>query len=1369
MNFHTRSRSTFARTIPGALPVVVFLLLFPWRMAQAQAPCDVDRSCVGNALQFPGGDLDYVDVFTTPALERISSSGALTVSMWLAIERQAGVSQFIAGVWGPRTDRDDQWLLYVDERDSLVFAVSNGTTNLGQFDNTVVRSAVAYGQWVHVAAMWDAASAEARLYIDGRLMATARNADYPATSLRGTISYLQLGSFNGLTNDPVAQRPFTGRMDEFRLYDRLLDEDALRCGMRAALQGNESGLILYFRCNEQSGDVLCDASAFSTRGNRRGALRFSASDRVVPPSTFITPAAFSFPLGCISDTTLTVSLVDTSACGEQVTLSLTGPDAGSFSLGATTATLLRNQRVDIPIQTRLRVTGAIRAAVLVRPRNSCNPTVSIPIDIVRNTQLAVSAGRVRFDTLFGCVDRQFVDSTLRICNSTAGVLNVTGLVTGNPAFVALPSGWTLPLQLQPGECRDILLRFAPADTGNFVDTLRILSDDVCPGSGTIPLQGRRMDVLRTTLASIDFDQPPQPCRRSINLAEEFFLRNMSGENFTVEAVEFTNAAFSSPTAMPFLARPNNAYRMYIRFRSNIEGVYSDTARIRINFRGCIVYRSIPVSGRVVDVRLAASDTLLQFGTVLVGQSRTLPVTLSNAGLDTRDVFAYLSSGRAFSINGGTRFTVAPGAVEALGITFRPLGPGLYRDTLNLQDVGCQSIIRVILEGNGEFGTLVFDPPWLQARGVINCRCRIDSIRVRNASAAAITLRSVSLSGSARFSFLPPLPVANEQLPPGGERLYVLQYCPAGAPDFITDIADVRFDTDGPDGELRMLLTGSAVEPRLIIDPVTNYGDVEVGTTQSRVLRVTNTSPTPVRVDAIPGLPAGFSVTAAAPPLGSTLQFRDTMLVTVTFAPLNNSAYGGAIRVESDEPCPIFTEGQLLGRGIIVPLFVPWSTIVFSEVTRCDSVLRIIGLVNDGSVPIRVDSIWITGRDSAAFTWRGRTFGGALPHDVAPRFADSVDILFRPVQSTNVQSFAQLHIAATTRLGQQVYTINLVGGRILQYIPSRALLAFPATPVLNTAATIRVDFQNPSYLETLTIDSLSFLPDQGVFTYTGTLPLVIAPRQTRGLDFAFRPRAAVSHQARVRLVTRVGCVETDTTILCTGEGYTPPWLTRFCIDTTVVANIGDVLRLPVTLNRDIPQNPLDVSMFIGFHRRGLQYLGFEPVYTRQTVRDTLRRDGVTIALRGNEQVRAGTFGWISFRVAASDSMLFPLRTDSIAFASDSTLFLALFGDGCVNTVSINPHCGIRQLAFSAHRYALRQNYPNPSSGTTTVEFETLEDAYIRVELRDTGGRVVALLADGWYTHGAYAVQFDVSGLPAGVYNYVMTAPTFTATRSMMVLR
>ncbi len=1352
---------------------IILALLLPLAglpsLAVAQSTCDTDRSCTGSALMFPGGDFDYVDVFNTPALATIETTNAMTVTLWANVTRQAGVAQYLGGVWGPRTDRDDKWLLYVDEDDSLTFELSNGATNFGRFDNTVIKAPMVYGAWLHIAAIWDGASQEARLYIDGRLAANGSNPDYPLAALRSTISYLQIGSFNGMTNDPARTKPLSGQLDEIRIWNRVLPEAELRCGRYASLTGSEPGLILYFRCNENGGDVLCDASRFNGRGNRRGALRFVPPTRSVPQSVFVTPPAFSFPLGCVSDTTLTVTITDTSACSQQVSLSLTGKDAGSFSLGMTSLTLQQNQPVVVPIRTNIRITGAINAAVVVRPLNSCNPVSSIPIDIMRNTELGISLGRVVFDTLFGCVNKTTSDTTLRLCNNSGAPLTVTALTLPSPAFSAVPSGWTLPLTLQPGDCRDLLLSFAPPDTGSYSDTLRIASTDACPGSGLIPVSGRSVQIARTTISSANFDRPGLPCRRSLNLTEEFFLRNMSSENYVVEAVEFSTPEFSSPTTVPFTARPNTAYRMYIRFRSSVEGFYSDTARIRINFRGCIVYRSIPVVGRIVDVQLTARDTLVDFGNVVVGRSQTLPVTLENNGIDARDVFMYLSSGRVFSAAGGNRFTVGPGGASTVNVTFRPLAPVFYRDTLNFQDVGCQIIKRVVVQGNGIDGSLTFVPGYLQAGNVINCSCRQDTVTVTNNSGSPLTLRSVTISGSAKFTLLPPLPAANEILQPLQQRRYVIQYCPAGAPDFVTERADLVFDTDGPDGTLRMLLTGTNIEPKLTIDATTDFGDVEVGTSRTLVLRITNPSPTPVPVENIPPLPAGYSIVSAAPPIGSTLQYRDTMLVTVQFSPVTNITYSGPISAATANPCPINVSGVLTGRGIIVPLFVPWSTIVFSEVTRCDSVLRIIGLVNDGSVPIRIDSIWITGPDSAAFTWQGRTFSGLPPRDTPPNSADSIDLMFHPDRSPNVQTRAQLWIAATTRLGQQVFTINLVGGRIQQFIPNRNAVVFPSTPVRNPAAPVTVAFQNPSYLETLYIDSVSFIPDQGVFSYAGALPLAIAPRQSRTLAFGFTPRAAVDYTARIRLVTRVACVEADTTLSISGSGYTPPWLVTLCIDSTIVANIGEVLRLPVLLNRSIPQNPLDVDIFVNFHRRALQYLGFEPVFTSLPTRDTLRADGVKIRIPGNQNVTAGPIGYISFRVAASDSMQFILRTDSIGFASDSVLFIALFGDGCFNTVTINPRCGINRLSFSANRYVLEANYPNPVVSQTTIEFESLEDTQVRIEVRDARGRTVAVLTDAFYQHGRYNVVFDASALPAGVYSYVMTTQNFTATRTMMVIR
>jgi concanavalin A-like lectin/glucanase superfamily protein/HYDIN/CFA65/VesB family protein/type IX secretion system substrate protein len=1334
-----------------------------------QSSCDTDKSCLGNALEFPGGLFDYVDVFTTPALLTIDQSDEMTVEMWLRVDRQPSLRQYIGGVWGPRTDRDDRWVLYIDETDSLVFELSNDSTNFAAFDNTVVKVPAIYGNWFHLAAMWDGATQEARIYIDGSLIATGRNAQYPVEELRPTISYLQFASYNGITNDPSRNANFTGTLDEIRLWNRIVPDDELRCNRYAALQGSEAGLILYFRCNENGGNVLCDASDFDGRGNRRGSAQFVPGSRSTPQNIFITPADFIFPMYCESDTTLTVSITDTSACGNRVRLQLVGQDRAAFSLNTTSLTLQQGVAQTVRVSASLSVTGQVSAAIRIIPDNGCSPVTDIPISILRTTQISQSMGHIDFDTLFGCVNKSFSDTTLTLCNATNSPQTISNFLIANPAFTVIPVGVTLPATMQPGQCIDVIVRFSPSDTGLFTDTLFIASTDSCPGSGRIPVSGRNIDIVVSTIDFADFDTQPLPCRMSVNLAEEFFIRSRVNDNFVIEAFESTNSVFSSSTTVPITVRPGRAYRANLRFRSSVQGFYQDTIRMRISYRGCTIYKNFPVQGSVIGVALETSDTLVNFGIVRVGQSTSRTITLRNIGIDARQVFAYLSSGRVFSFNGSSTIGLTPGDSTSITINFRPLEARNYRDTICFQDVRCLVQVCVILEGTGEFGTLEFTPSYVLAEDVINCQCTRDTIVARNISGAQLTINSVTIQGSGNFSFVPGPPPANDILAPDETRSYIIEYCPNGAPDFLTETADLVFNTDGPDGILRIQLRGTNIEPKLFVSQLTNYGDVEVGTTTTRQILITNVSPTPVTVNSIGGLPPGYTVLSAVPPIGSTLQFRDTMIVTLEFAPTNNITYTGRITATSNFPCNISADGEITGRGIIVPLFVPWTTIVFSEATRCDSVIRVVGLVNDGSVPITIDSIWIVGPDAQAFTWQGQTFNGILPHDVAAKFADSINIIYKPINSPNVISFAQIYIAATNRLGQQVFVINLSGSRIEQFIPSANFISFAPTPVNQFAGPQTLTIMNPSYIDTLIIDSLSFEPDQGVFGWVGVLPAIVLPRESVSFDIDFRPRAALDYTARLRMVNRQPCAEVDTSITVFGSGYTPPYLVVLCIDPPLEARIGDELLIPVLLNRNIPQNPVDIDIFIEHYPLGLKFLGAQAVFTTIPVLDTARVNGTKLSVRGNQNVTAGPFMYIRFKVLLSDQTNLFVRSDSVTFASDSTFFIALFGDGCFTTMNVNGHCSINRVSFSAFNYELYQNYPNPFTGQTTIEFENVEDTNVRIDIRDMSGRIVAVLTDTYYVNGRYALTFTPGALPSGNYIYTMQTANFNASRRMTIAK
>ena len=89
-------------------------------------------------------------------------------------------------------------------------------------------------------------------------------------------------------------------------------------------------------------------------------------------------------------------------------------------------------------------------------------------------------------------------------------------------------------------------------------------------------------------------------------------------------------------------------------------------------------------------------------------------------------------------------------------------------------------------------------------------------------------------------------------------------------------------------------------------------------------------------------------------------------------------------------------------------------------------------------------------------------------------------------------------------------------------------------------------------------------------------------------------------------------------------------------------------------------------------------------------------------------------------------------------------------------------------------ALEQNYPNPFNPTTQIRFQLAEAADVRLSVYDVTGREVAVLVSDRMEAGSYEVAWegrDASGrvLPSGVYLYRLEAGTFTAVRTMALVK
>lgn len=88
---------------------------------------------------------------------------------------------------------------------------------------------------------------------------------------------------------------------------------------------------------------------------------------------------------------------------------------------------------------------------------------------------------------------------------------------------------------------------------------------------------------------------------------------------------------------------------------------------------------------------------------------------------------------------------------------------------------------------------------------------------------------------------------------------------------------------------------------------------------------------------------------------------------------------------------------------------------------------------------------------------------------------------------------------------------------------------------------------------------------------------------------------------------------------------------------------------------------------------------------------------------------------------------------------------------------------------ADTFELEQNYPNPFNPSTTIKYNLVEGAHVRLEVYDVLGRKVATLVDGEQSVGSYQEVFDATGLSSGIYLYRLQAGDFTRIAKMTLTK
>lgn len=85
------------------------------------------------------------------------------------------------------------------------------------------------------------------------------------------------------------------------------------------------------------------------------------------------------------------------------------------------------------------------------------------------------------------------------------------------------------------------------------------------------------------------------------------------------------------------------------------------------------------------------------------------------------------------------------------------------------------------------------------------------------------------------------------------------------------------------------------------------------------------------------------------------------------------------------------------------------------------------------------------------------------------------------------------------------------------------------------------------------------------------------------------------------------------------------------------------------------------------------------------------------------------------------------------------------------------------------FELYQNYPNPFNPSTTIRYDVREAVHVRVSVYDVTGRLVTELVNAQQPAGTHRVEWNASNLASGVYFYRIDAGSFSAVRTLTLLK
>ena len=580
--------------------------------------------------------------------------------------------------------------------------------------------------------------------------------------------------------------------------------------------------------------------------------------------------------------------------------------------------------------------------------------------------------------------------------------------------------------------------------------------------------------------------------------------------------------------------------------------------------GCSIY----VVNSAATGTLVATPQTVAFGAVSVGQSASIPVSLTNPGAAPVQITQIGLAGQSFAVDEADALpvTVAPGGSYNLHVHFNPTAAGIASGQVTIKsDAATQPANVVQLTGSGMTATA-------PTPSVSGLTCASGAMTGLGTETCTITLSAAAPSGG----FVVRLTSSTEVI-----ALPATVMVPAGATTaaftaIVSSVGTAQTATltasSGSVSQTFSLQLNAAVPALTVSATSLTFGSVQVNNTaaaQSVILTSSGTAPVTVNSPLLSG--AGFTVSGATFPV--MLNPGQAATLSVQFDPATVGAATGQLTITSDSSSRAMAVIGLSGTGTSVPANLTALSCTSSSLTGASS-----------------DSCTVT-------LSNGASSGGFVVSLASSNAAVAVPTTLTVPAGANTARFT----AAISSVGTaQSATLTATAGSASKTFTMQLNAAVPTLSVNATNVGFGNVEVNSGATQSVVLTSTGTAPITiSAATVTGagftlapvTFPLTMTSGETATLEVSFDPKIAGSANGQVTIISNSSTGNTAV-IPLSGTG-TPPL---------------------VELSWNAPSDPTDPIAGYNVYRAATGTSGFQmlnsPAVPETTYTDNTVRSGET---------------------------------------------------------------------------------------------------------------------------------------------------------------